>query len=196
MSASSPVPAEHGINVIVGVVNPVRTLVTRGVVTVAFGVLALVWPQITLLALAVVFGIYALVDGVMRIINTVRDRDRAHRWLTILGGVLGIAAGIVSLIWPAITAVALALLVGAWAVVTGIAEIAAAIRLRKQIRGEALLAFAGLISVIAGIVILFRPLAGALGIAIVIGIFAVIYGAFLIAIGYQLHRENRAESPA
>jgi uncharacterized membrane protein HdeD (DUF308 family) len=166
------------------------------VVTVAFGVLALVWPQITLLALAVVFGIYALVDGVMRIINTVRDRDRAHRWLTILGGVLGIAAGIVSLIWPAITAVALALLVGAWAVVTGIAEIAAAIRLRKQIRGEALLAFAGLISVIAGIVILFRPLAGALGIAIVIGIFAVIYGAFLIAIGYQLHRENRAESPA
>jgi uncharacterized membrane protein HdeD (DUF308 family) len=196
MSASSPVPAERGINVVVGVINPVRVLVTRGVVAVAFGVLALVWPAVTVLALAVVFGIYALVDGVMRIIHTVRDRDQGHRWLTIVGGVLSIAAGIVSLIWPQITAVALALLVGVWAVVTGISEIAAAIRLRKQIRGESFLAFAGLISVIAGIVILFRPLAGALGIAIVIGIFAVIYGAFLIALGYRLHRENRAASPA
>jgi uncharacterized membrane protein HdeD (DUF308 family) len=196
MSASSPVPAEHGINVLVGVINPARTLVTRGVIAVAFGVLALVWPGVTVLALAVVFGIYCLVDGVMRIVDTVRDRDPAHRWLTIIGGVLGVAAGIVSLIWPAITAMALALLVGAWAVVTGIAEIAAAIRLRKQIRGEALLALAGLISVIAGIVILFRPAAGAQAIAFVIGIFAVIYGAFLIALGYWLHRENRAASPA
>jgi uncharacterized membrane protein HdeD (DUF308 family) len=186
-------PAARGVNVVVRVVNPERTLITRGVIAIAFGVLALVWPTVTVLALAVVFGIYALVDGFMRIVDTVRDRDRAHRWISIIGGVLSIAAGVVSLVWPGITAVALALLIGAWALVTGVSEIVAAIRLRKQIRGEAFLAIAGLLSVIAGVVILFRPIAGALGIAIIIGIFAVIYGAFLVGLGFRLHRATRAD---
>jgi uncharacterized membrane protein HdeD (DUF308 family) len=185
-------PAARGVNVVIRVVNPERTLITRGIIAIAFGVLALVWPTVTVLALAVVFGIYALVDGVMRIVDTVRDRDRAHRWISIIGGVLSIAAGVVSLVWPGITAVALALLIGAWALVTGVSEIVAAIRLRKQIRGEAFLAIAGLLSVIAGIVILFQPIAGALGIAVVIGIFAVIYGAFLVGLGFRLHRATRA----
>jgi uncharacterized membrane protein HdeD (DUF308 family) len=108
--------------------------------------------------------------------------------VAVLSGVVSVAAGIVSLIWPGITALVLALLVGVWAVVTGVTDIVAAIRLRKQIRGEIFLVVIGILSVVAGVLIIFQPIAGALGIAVVIGAFAVLYGGVLVYLGYRLRK--------
>jgi uncharacterized membrane protein HdeD (DUF308 family) len=173
---------------VVEIANPARTLLVRGAVAVAFGVLTLIWPTVTVLALAIVFGVYALIDGVMRIVGAIRDHERPRRWVALLSGAVSVAAGIISLIWPGITVLVLALLVGVWALVTGVTDIVAAIRLRKQIRGEVFLVLIGLLSVVAGVLIIFQPIAGALGIALVIGVFAVLYGAVLIYLGYRLRK--------
>jgi uncharacterized membrane protein HdeD (DUF308 family) len=177
------------------VVNPKRAwglVVLRGVMALLFGLFALVWPGVTALALAVLFGVYALADGIGLLVDAFRNPDRSHRGMRILGGVLGIAAGVIAIVWPGITAAALAILVGAWALVTGIAEIAAAIRLRKQIQGELLLGLAGLVSAIFGLLVLLWPALGAAAIASIIGIFALIYGVVLIALGVRLRQLARS----
>jgi len=102
-------------------------LMLRGFLALLFGALALLWPGITVLALAILFGAYALVDGVGLLIDAVRHKDRPHRALDVVAGIAGIGAGIIAFIWPAITALALAMLIGAWALVTGVAEIVAAV---------------------------------------------------------------------
>jgi uncharacterized membrane protein HdeD (DUF308 family) len=161
----------------------VRTmLVLRAVLAVAFGVVALLWPDLTLLALTIAFGVYAILDGVAGVVDAVRNRRRSRWWLGLLGGLASIAAGVLALIWPGITAVALAILVGIWAVVTGLAELAAAFRLRPAGGRIWLLAVAGALSVAAGVVILVWPDAGALGLALVVGVFAVAYGSTLGAL--------------
>ena len=163
-------------------------IIVRGIVAVVFGVLALVWPTLTAVALALLFGVYALIDGVGLIIAAFRHGGWPRRLLSGLAGLLSLAAGVVAVVWPGITVLALAILVGAWALVTGISEIVAAIRLRHRIRGEAWLALGGLISVVAGLFILFRPLAGAVGIAIVLGCYALVFGILLIVTGIRLRR--------
>jgi uncharacterized membrane protein HdeD (DUF308 family) len=163
--------------------------VLRGIAAILFGILTLVWPGITITALVILFGAYALVDGIGSLWSSARHRgDRNYRMFSILEGIAAVVLGILTLIWPGITALALLLLIGAWAVVTGIAEIAAAIRLRKMIRGEWFLALTGVLSIAAGIIIFVRPGAGALGIAIVIGIYALLFGAVLVALGLRLRR--------
>ncbi|ALG07225.1 HdeD family acid-resistance protein [Kibdelosporangium phytohabitans] len=163
-------------------------VVLRGVLSVLFGLLALIWPGLTALALAVVFGVYALVDGIGLLMDAFRNPDRSNRGMRIFGGILGVAAGVIAIVWPGITVAALAILVGAWALVTGIAEIAAAIRLRKQIEGELLLGLAGLLSAIFGILVLLWPALGVAAIAAFIGVFALIYGVVLIALGLRLRK--------
>jgi uncharacterized membrane protein HdeD (DUF308 family) len=167
-----------------------RVMIVRGVVAVVFGVLALVWPALTAVALALLFGAYALIDGVGLIIAAFRHGGWPRRLLSGLAGLLSFAAGAVAVVWPGITVLALAILVGAWALVTGISEIVAAIRLRQRIRGEAWLAVGGLISAVAGLFILFRPLAGAVGIAIVLGCYALVFGILLTVAGIRLRRAN------
>ena len=161
-------------------------LAVRAVLAVGFGLVALFWPEITVLALAIAFGLYALLAGVASVVDAVRNRARTRWWLGLLGGLVSIAAGVVALIWPGITAIALAIVVGVWAVVTGIAEFAAAWRLR-QVGGPIwLLALAGVLSVIAGIIIVLWPGAGAIGLALVLGAFAVVYGVVLGALAVSL----------
>ncbi|MBB4684274.1 HdeD family acid-resistance protein [Amycolatopsis jiangsuensis] len=165
----------------------------RGALAVVFGVLALVRPGVTVLALAVLFGIYALVDAVGALVQAFRPGDGAHRFAYGVLGVLGLVAGVLVLAWPTVTVLVLATLAGAWAVVTGVAEIAAAIRLRKQITGEAVLIVAGLVSVAAGILVLIHPIAGAFGIAIVIGVAALLYGIALVLLAFRLRRLAKSE---
>jgi uncharacterized membrane protein HdeD (DUF308 family) len=172
--------------------------VLRGVAALLFGILTLVWPDITVAALVILFGAYAIVEGLASLMSAARHRDdRAHRGLHVLEGLLALAAGILTFIWPDVTALGLILLIGIWAVMSGIAEIVAAIQLRRVIEGEWLLALAGVLSVLAGIVILVRPGAGALGIALVIGVYAVVFGVSLIGLGLRLRRLSRmvAETP-
>jgi len=163
-------------------------VLTRGILGVLFGVLALVWPGITVLALAVLFGIYVLIDAVGAIVQAFRPGDTGHRFAYALLGVLGLVAGVMTLVWPGVTILVLATLVGAWAVVTGVMEIVAAIRLRKQITGEAFLIVAGALSVLAGILVLFHPIAGAFGVALLIGIYAVLYGVMLVVLSFRLRK--------
>ncbi|HKN57107.1 MAG TPA: HdeD family acid-resistance protein [Amycolatopsis sp.] len=158
----------------------------RGGLAIVFGVLTLIWPALTILALAIIYGVYALFDGVGGLMEAFRSRDSGHRWSYALFGILGLIAGVLVLAWPGITVLVLATLIGIWAIVSGVAEISAAIRLRKQIEGEAFLIIAGAISVLAGILIVFNPIAGAFGIALLVGIYAILYGVILLVLAFRL----------
>jgi uncharacterized membrane protein HdeD (DUF308 family) len=172
------------------------TLALRGAVAVLFGVLALFWPQITLTVLVLLFGAYALVDGLVALGTVIFGGGRAagrRPWL-ILEGILGVAAGVVTFVWPQITAVALLALIAAWAVLTGVVELVAAVRLRREIEGEWLLALSGALSVIFGVLIVIWPGAGALAVVWLIGIYAIIFGVTLLMLGFRLRRLRNVQA--
>jgi uncharacterized membrane protein HdeD (DUF308 family) len=163
-------------------------LAVRGVAAVIFGLLALIWPQITLLALVLVFGAYALVDGAFSLVAAARGRELAggsRGWL-ILEGLLGVAAGIVAIVWPDITALALLWVIAAWAVVTGVLEIVVAIRLRRVLDNEWLLIVAGALSVVFGLILIIWPGSGAIGLVWLIGIYAIAFGIVLLGLALRL----------
>jgi uncharacterized membrane protein HdeD (DUF308 family) len=162
-------------------------VVLRGVVAVLFGVVAFAWPGITLAALVIVWGAYALADGVLALIAAwqVRDQGRPF-WALVIVGLLGIAAGVVTFMWPAITALTLLMIIAVWAVMMGIFQIVAAVRLRKVVEGEWWLGLAGLLSVIFGVAMFATPGAGALAVIWVIGAYAIVFGVLLIALGVRL----------
>ncbi|HEX7335097.1 MAG TPA: HdeD family acid-resistance protein [Pyrinomonadaceae bacterium] len=163
-------------------------LVLRGLAAIAFGVLAFVWPQITLTALVFLWGAYALVDGAFAIAAGVKSHGENKRWwVLLLEGILGVAAGLVAFLVPGITALVLLILIAAWAMVTGVFEIAAAIQLRKHIKGEWLLALAGVASVLFALALLFNPAAGALAVVWLIGAYSIVFGVLLIVLGVRLH---------
>ncbi len=163
------------------------SLVIRGLAGIAFGVITFLWPGITLAALVFLFAAYALIDGVMSIVGAVRAAERHERWgALVLEGLAGLAACALTVLWPTITVLALVIVIGAWAIVTGVLEIAAAIRLRQYISGEWLLALAGAASVIFGFLILFMPIAGALVVALWVGAYAFIFGIIEVVLGIRL----------
>ncbi|WP_225808586.1 HdeD family acid-resistance protein [Streptomyces spinosus] len=171
-------------------------LVARGTAALLFGVVALVWPGVTVLALALLFGVYALVDGLALLTSAFRRQgDAAHRAAHATGGVLGTAAGVVGIGWPGVTAFALAALIGAWAVVTGTAEIWAAVRFRHELHHEWVLFAAGVVSVAAGVLLWTRPDVGALAIAQVIGVYALASGALVLAGARRLRGTAAAGRP-
>lgn len=162
-------------------------LLLRGVAGIVFGILTLIWPAISLAALVLLFGAYAFADGVLALINGVRERASNDRWwLLALHGILGIAAGVAAVLWPGITALALLYIIAAWAVVIGALEIAAAIRLRNVIEGEWLLALAGIASVILGILLFAFPGPGALAMVLWIGAYALIAGVLLCILAFRV----------
>jgi uncharacterized membrane protein HdeD (DUF308 family) len=175
------------------------SLVIRGLLAFAVGVIAIGWPGITLAALVLLFGAYALLDGVVSIIGAWRVARAHDRWAGLaVEGIAGIAAAATTVLWPAITAFVLVGIISAWALITGIFEIMAAIRLRREIRGEWLLALSGVLSVLFGLFVFFFPLAGALAIALTIGIYSLAFGVLFIALGFRLRARNRtsyASSP-
>jgi len=162
-------------------------LVLRGLAAIAFGVLAFVWPHITLTALVFLWGAYVLVDGLFAIVAGVKSYEENKRWwVLLLEGLLSVAAGVLAFVIPGITALVLLLLIAAWAIVTGAFEIGAAIQLRKYITGEWLLALAGVASVLFGFALLFNPNAGAIAVVWLIGAYALLFGVLLLALGFRL----------
>ena len=162
-------------------------LALRGVAAVLFGIMAFAWPGMTLGVLVLLYGAYALVDGVLAIIAAVAGRTSGMPWWALLlEGVLGITVGILTFAWPGITALVLLYLIAAWAVATGVFEVVAAIRLRREIRGEWLLALSGVISVLFGIALVINPVGGALAVVWLIGAYAIAFGVLLIALGFRL----------
>jgi uncharacterized membrane protein HdeD (DUF308 family) len=167
-------------------------LIVRGIVSLVFGIVAFAWPGVTIAALVVIFGAYAIVDGVTNLVlGLTKTETHGRSVATALQGVVGIAAGILTFIWPGITALALVIFIAAWAMVTGVFEIATAIRLRKVIKGEWMLALSGLLSVVFGVLVFAFPGAGAVGIAWVLGVYAAAAGMILIALGVRLRSVMR-----
>ena len=172
-------------------------IVVRGIAAVIFGVLALVLPGITLAALVLLWGAYALADGIIALIAAFRIRDRGKPfWALLVVGILGIAAGILTFIWPGMTAIVLLAFIAAWSLVMGIFQIIAAVRLRKSIENEWLLGLSGLLSVIFGVLMLINPGAGALAVIWVIGAYAIVFGVLLIALGLKLRSRTHHPSLA
>ncbi|MCP2258445.1 Uncharacterized membrane protein HdeD, DUF308 family [Streptoalloteichus tenebrarius] len=172
--------------------------VVRGVAAILFGVLALVWPGVTLLALVLLWGVFALVDGVVALSMVATDRGvpGVDRWTWGLLGVLGLLAGLAALVWPGITALALLLVIAAWAVVVGVLQIVGAVRLRRVIRNEWLLGIAGALSVLLGVLLFVQPGAGALALVTVIGVFAILWGVALVVLGLRLRALTRGSTGA
>jgi uncharacterized membrane protein HdeD (DUF308 family) len=169
------------------------SLIIRGLVAILLGIVTFAIPNITLTALVLLFGAYALVDGVVCITGAVRAIEKHERWGSLLfGGLTGVAAAVVTVFWPAMTAVALVFVIGAWAVVTGIFQIVAAVRLRKYIAGEWLLILGGIASVLFGVLITIAPLAGALVIALWVGAYTLVFGVLLIALAFRLRSWEKA----
>jgi uncharacterized membrane protein HdeD (DUF308 family) len=162
-------------------------LLLRGVVSIIFGILAFTWPGVTVLALALLFGAYALADGVLSLIAAVSGGERpAPAWWLVLVGLLGIAAGVIAFLWPGITAFALVMVIGAWALTIGIFEIIGAIRLRHEIDNEWWLIAAGVVSVLFGFAVLLSPGTGALAIVWAIAAYAILAGILKIAFSFRL----------
>ena len=167
-------------------------VVLRGIAAIVFGVLTFFQPGITLAALVLMFGAYSLADGVFMIVWAIANRHGEPAWVPlVVGGLLGIAAGIVTIIFPAITTVALLMIMAVWAIAIGITTIVAAIRLRKEITGEWRLVFSGLLSVALGVILVAAPGVGALAMVLWIGGYAVASGILQIALGFRLRSLGR-----
>jgi uncharacterized membrane protein HdeD (DUF308 family) len=166
------------------------TLALRGALAVLFGVIAVIWPDITLRVLVLLFGFYALVDGLLALAAVIvggRLVSARRGWL-IFEGVTGIAAGVFTFLWPDITALVLLYLIAAWAIATGLFEVAVAVVLRRELRGEWLLALGGIISVAFGVFLAVRPGDGAIAVVLVLGVYAIVFGVALVALAVRLRQ--------
>lgn len=167
-------------------------LLLRGIIAIAFGVATFVWPQISLLSLILVYGIYAVADGVLALIAAIRGGGIAPRWWLALGGVVSILAGVLAFVWPGLTALVLVYLIGFWSIMRGIIEIVGAIRLRKEIANEWTLIAAGVLSVIFGLILVFAPGSGAMGLLWLIAAWAILFGGLLIVLAFRVRKLAKA----
>jgi uncharacterized membrane protein HdeD (DUF308 family) len=165
----------------------------RGVIAILFGVVALAWPGLTLEILVLFFGAYALVDGIFAIIAAFTNRSGHDKWwVLLLEGLMGIAAGIITLFRPGLATLALVYVISFWAVVTGILEIVAAVQLRKEIQGEWMLALSGIVSLLLGVSLFLFPAAGALTLTWLIGAYAILFGAMWLGLSLRVHKRGMA----
>ena len=169
-------------------------LALRGLLAVLFGLAAFFLPGITLTALILLFGAFALVDGVFAIVAAVRAEEHGARWWLLLAeGVFGVLIGILTFIWPGLTALVLLYFVAAWAIVTGVFEIAGAVRLRQEIEGEWALILGGVLSVIFGVLLAVLPGVGILALVWLIGAYAVVFGVLLIILAFRVRNQPRPD---
>lgn len=169
-----------------------KWLLVRGVLALLFGIAALVWPALSLAVLVGLFAAFALLSGVLAVWAAVKHRATYRRWwLLLLQGLLGVAAAVLALVWPEITALVLLVLVAAWAIVTGALEIVLAVRLRREIEGEWLLGLAGLLSVVFGVLLVAVPSAGLVALAWLVGLYAIVYGVVLVVLALKLRKLER-----
>lgn len=162
-------------------------LLLRGLGAIGLGILLIWWPGVTLLTLVILWGLFALVDGLAGIMLGIRGEADGTMWWTMMFlGVLGVGAAITAFIWPGMTAVILLWLIAWTAILRGLFEIAAAIRLRKHIDNEWLLAISGLVSVVAGFLVLRNPAAGALAVTLVIGGYMIALGVVAVVLAFRV----------
>jgi len=162
----------------------------RGIAGIVFGTMAFFWPGLTLLTLTILWGAYAVSDGIFALAAAISGSggETSSRWWLALVGVVSIIAGVVTFLWPGMTALVLLMLIASWAIVVGVLQIWGAIQLRKQIEGEWWLALSGLMSVAFGVLVMARPDAGALSVVWMIGWFAILAGCMYVGLAFRLKK--------
>jgi len=160
----------------------------RGVAAIAFGVLAFLWPGLTLLVLVTLFAAYVLIDGAVLIASLVRGEPgaRRHGWSVAIMGILGIGVGIATILWPAITALSLLYLTAFWAVTLGAVQVVTAIRLRREIADELWLVIGGLITILFGVFLAVFPGSGLLSLVWIAGAWAIVFGITNLILAWRL----------
>jgi uncharacterized membrane protein HdeD (DUF308 family) len=177
--------------VIVGnIIGEWRRLAVRGAVALLFGLTTLLWPNVTLRALIALWGAFVLVDGVVALSAAIADPSLLHRRWAAFHGATGIAAGVVTFVWPAITALALLYVIAAWALLIGFELLATAARLHRELTGEWRVALAGWLSVVLAVLLAVRPGRGALAVTWAIGWFACFFGVLLLGLAMTVHHET------
>jgi uncharacterized membrane protein HdeD (DUF308 family) len=171
------------------------SLVFRGVVSILFGILALAWPGVTLVALTLLFGAYAFVDGITALVVAIQRGAQPHRWLLVVDGLLGIGAGVATLFWPGITLLALIFVVGIRFVIMGAVQIAAAIQLKDELRTPALYGLAGVASLIVGILAFVVPGITAMVLVTMLAVYAIVFGVMMFVLAYRLRRATQHHAP-
>ena len=172
-------------------------LVLRGVAAIAFGVLTWIRPAISLAALVLLFGVYALADGLLGLWMALSGRrGNDHWWLLLLASLVGIGVGILTFAAPGITALALLFYIAVWAIATGVLQIVAALRLRREISGEWWLILAGLASVAFGVILISRPAAGALAVVSFIAAYAIVFGVLELMLAFKARSFTAGLSPS
>jgi uncharacterized membrane protein HdeD (DUF308 family) len=164
----------------------------EGILAIGFGFIAWVWPGLTVATLVLLFGAFAFTDGVLNLIAAPRANWTGESpWGFILQGVLGLGTGILVVLWPDISALALMYVIAFWAIAIGATQIIAAIELRKVIDNEWFLALSGVTSIVFGVLAAIFPGDGAVAVVWAIGLYAIVFGSFLVALSVRLHGWGR-----
>lgn len=176
-------------------------VVMRGLLAILFGLIALFWPGLTWLALIWMFGAYAIVDGVFAMLSGVISSKFSPRWwVFLLEGFVSVAAGVIALVRPDLAGFFLIMVIAVWAIITGVLEIAAAIRLRREITNEWMMGLGGFVSIVLGVLLFFQPATSGLVITLMIGLYALMFGILLVMLGFRLRKwdirpRNTAREP-
>lgn len=158
----------------------------RGLLGLALGVLAILFPGATLAVAVLLVGAYLIVDGIVTIAKAVQImRADAHWWVLLLEGILSLAVGLAIFVWPGLSILSFAYLVGYWAIITGVLAVVTAFRLRTHIAGEVLYVLFGIVSVIFGIFVLFAPALGLAYIVVMIAIYGFVMGVIMIGLAFR-----------
>ncbi|WP_237057391.1 HdeD family acid-resistance protein [Microbulbifer sediminum] len=167
-------------------------LLLRGLCAVLFGLLAFIWPGLSLLTLVILFGAFVLADGFLALVAAVLGRHKSTPlWWLIIAGLVSIAAGIITFIYPQVTGLVLMIFIGSWALVRGVFQVIGAIGLRREIQHEWLLIASGLLSVVFGIAVLVNPGAGALALLWVVAAYAIAFGLLEIWLAFRFRKYGR-----
>ncbi len=172
------------------------SLILRGILALAVGAVALAWPGITVLALVVLFALYAFMAAGLEALRAFTSHTAGPVFGHLLIGLIDLAAGVLALAWPGPTVLVLVLIVASWAVIAGVTEVAAAFRGRESAGTRALFTLGGLISVAFGAVLFTHPAVGAITLALLFGLFNLVYGARTLVHGVELRRIREAVHPA
>ncbi|MGO8874927.1 MAG: HdeD family acid-resistance protein [Acidimicrobiales bacterium] len=167
------------------------SLILRGLLAVTVGVLALAWPGVTVFALVVLFAVYALVASVLEATRAFRSRTAGPVVLHLLLGLVDLAAGLLALVWPLPTALVLVLIVGLWAIISGSVEFLSSFRAGEATGTRAMSVLGGLVVIVFGVVLVARPDMGAVTLAVIFGLFNLIYGFWMLMLGAELRHTGK-----
>jgi uncharacterized membrane protein HdeD (DUF308 family) len=165
----------------------------RGLIAIAFGLAALLWPALTLGVMVLLFGLFALFEGGLAIVTSFGKGDEKGGWTLLFEGVAGLlvcvivllGASLGSILWPQVAAVMLVFYIAGWAILAGLFKIITAIQIRREVKGEWMLGLSGCVSILFGLILILNPGTGVVAVAWLIGIFAIILGIFLTLLGLR-----------